>query len=1218
MRKTIKQCTALGLSSLAGLLCAASLSAAAPTTPQGTITAKTFANIGGTAVTDLTGNAKFPDSPDSVAYPSYFELNATGDISVQALDTADNYGAQMVGYFYPDVTGDYTFYLAADDGANLYLSTDEAPANKKLIAQETGWSGTRSYTAAGGGSTAEAKDSSKFAATEWATKDTVNGGAKITLTKGKAYYIEALVKEGGGGDNLSVSIDGTLPIAGSFLSPFLASAAPQILGQPQDAYVYAGGTATFSVGVDVPPPATLTSIKWQKNGTDIPNSNTNRLSLVAAAGDNGAKIKAVVTTSAGALTSNEANLTVATIANEFALGVVKFEAYHDITGVAVADLLASEKFPSQPDNMRLLGGIDTPNGYGDNYGARVTGFILPPETASYHFFINSDDASQFFLSLTETAPDPTSETPICEETGCCNAFTEPAADHSTMLRTSEPIALVAGKKYAFVALVKEGGGGDYLRVAARKVGDTTPAASLSPLSGSWVGANAKPSLGTPVISKQPESLPNLLQGRSGVLSIEASITPTAYNFPLLIQWKKNGAAIPGASALTYTIPSASASDSGTYSAVVSAPSGQSVTSADAVVAVQNDTFAPKISKVKASTVSTLIVTFDEPVEKASAEVVGNYSLSDGVTISKATASGSSVLLDTSSLTVGNFYTLTAGGVKDLYGNALAAGTKVSFKVAVVTYADVILADAPVMFYRFEEATGQTTKNYGTAGTAADGKWMTGNGPDDSVATDASSGTGPRPGDFLGFAPDNRSGLFTGGSTVGGGDLWVDAQQQLLNGLASFSLEYWVKPKNRASDPTAFGTRIGIVGQNDAVEYGFINQTTIQIWTPGGGSLDTTYSFPDETWHHVATIADGKSIKNYFDGKFINQITQTSANYGSSTYNVHVGGGGAFDATGNFFTGEIDEVAIFTKAIPADRIAAHYKAGKEGGELPSASEVDYGVGLNFGADEPESKNGGTLLADATAGVPGVIQANWNNLTLASGTNAFIVADKLGTAVSTSMKVVWTSPNTWSSTGRGEENNKLVGSDLALLTGYLDTGASTTTTVEISNVPTELTSTGYDVYVYALGGVAGRGGGYSITDASGAALTDWVHAQSPANPTNYVQVVPQAGTWAAGNYMVFKNLSASSIKVLGSTANGHGFSGTPRAGINAIQLVPTSGGPVTGPKMTIALASGNVTINWEGSGTLQSATSVNGPWTDIGTAKPYTTAATGAAMYYRVKQ
>jgi hypothetical protein len=245
---------------------------------------------------------------------------------------------------------------------------------------------------------------------------------------------------------------------------------------------------------------------------------------------------------------------------------------------------------------------------------------------------------------------------------------------------------------------------------------------------------------------------------------------------------------------------------------------------------------------------------------------------------------------------------------------------------------VILADGPIAFYRFEETSGQKTVNLGTVGATADGLWKTGLGQDDSVPTDVSSGPGPRPGGFLGFDAANRAGVFHGTD----GQLWVDAQLQLLQNLPAFSLEYWVAPSNRLGNPTYFGTRIGIVGQNDAIEYGFIDNNTIQIWTPGGGSLDTDYNFPDDQWHHVATIADGTGIRNYFDGALVGSMSRTTANYGSSTFNVHIGGGGAFDSTGNFFTGSIDEVAIFNKAIPAARIAAHFKAGKEGGEAPAPS------------------------------------------------------------------------------------------------------------------------------------------------------------------------------------------------------------------------------------------------------------------------------------------
>jgi uncharacterized repeat protein (TIGR01451 family) len=201
----------------------------APPAPEGFITAKAFLNIGaGADLTALTGNAKFPDNPDFVVYPAYFEWNATGNIKTAPGDFGDNYGDQIVGYFYPPSTGDYVFWIASDDNGALYLSTDGTPANKRLIAQETGWSSKRSWASVGGaGSTVAAKCSRTFSGTEWPVKDTVNGGAKITLEAGKAYYLEALHKEGWGADGCAVavqapdgSIDSTLPIPGQYLSTF--------------------------------------------------------------------------------------------------------------------------------------------------------------------------------------------------------------------------------------------------------------------------------------------------------------------------------------------------------------------------------------------------------------------------------------------------------------------------------------------------------------------------------------------------------------------------------------------------------------------------------------------------------------------------------------------------------------------------------------------------------------------------------------------------------------------------------------------------------------------------------------------------------------------------------------------------------------------------------------------------------------------------------------
>ena len=171
---------------------------------------------------------------------------------------------------------------------------------------------------------------------------------------------------------------------------------------------------------------------------------------------------------------------------------------------------------------------------------------------------------------------------------------------------------------------------------------------------------------------------------------------------------------------------------------------------------------------------------------------------------------------------------------------------------------------------------------------------------------------------------------------------MDTKNPFLQHRAAFTLEYWVRPTGgRTADPSVWLNRIGIVGQNDAIEYGFIDPKTIQIWTPNGGALNTTYSFPDDEWHHVATIASGTSLKTYYDGKLAGTTSSTTGDYGSSVYNVHIGGGGVFDATGNWFIGNIDEVAIFDKAIPADRVAAHYTAGKSGGVLTTTGAATGG-------------------------------------------------------------------------------------------------------------------------------------------------------------------------------------------------------------------------------------------------------------------------------------
>ena len=57
----------------------------------------------------------------------------------------NNYGERISGFFTPSATGYYVFFLSADDEAQLFVSTDDQPVNKRLVAQEDGFSDPRDW-----------------------------------------------------------------------------------------------------------------------------------------------------------------------------------------------------------------------------------------------------------------------------------------------------------------------------------------------------------------------------------------------------------------------------------------------------------------------------------------------------------------------------------------------------------------------------------------------------------------------------------------------------------------------------------------------------------------------------------------------------------------------------------------------------------------------------------------------------------------------------------------------------------------------------------------------------------------------------------------------------------------------------------------------------------------------------------------------------------------
>jgi len=141
-------------------------------TGTGAVKYQKWTNLTGTSIANLTSTSTYPNSPNTSGTLTSFEIPA---------NSGDNYGMKVYGYICPPVSGSYTFWIASDDNAELWLSTNASPTSKMKIASQAQWTNAREWN-------------------KYATQKSV----AITLTAGQLYYVEALMKEGSQGDHMAV------------------------------------------------------------------------------------------------------------------------------------------------------------------------------------------------------------------------------------------------------------------------------------------------------------------------------------------------------------------------------------------------------------------------------------------------------------------------------------------------------------------------------------------------------------------------------------------------------------------------------------------------------------------------------------------------------------------------------------------------------------------------------------------------------------------------------------------------------------------------------------------------------------------------------------------------------------------------------------------------------------------------------------------------------
>jgi endoglucanase len=139
-------------------------------------------------------------------------------------------------------------------------------------------------------------------------------------------------------------------------------------------------------------------------------------------------------------------------------GTILREYWLNVTGGTVSSLTSNASYPGSPTGSEQLTSLEGATNAGDNYGARVRGYIHPLVTGAYTFWLASDDGGDLLLSTNDSPANATRIAYVDGWTGS-REWTKYASQRSATRN------LTAGQKYYIEVLHKEATGGDNFAVS---------------------------------------------------------------------------------------------------------------------------------------------------------------------------------------------------------------------------------------------------------------------------------------------------------------------------------------------------------------------------------------------------------------------------------------------------------------------------------------------------------------------------------------------------------------------------------------------------------------------------------------------------------------------------------------------------------------------------------------------------------------------------------
>ncbi|HNQ72869.1 MAG TPA: cadherin domain-containing protein [Verrucomicrobiota bacterium] len=229
------------------------------------------------------------------------------------------------------------------------------------------------------------------------------------------------------------------------------------------------GLAIGQVTGSDPDPLTMLTYSIVGGNSNNMFSIGNQSGVITLAGDLNAAQQSLynlsVVASDGSLTATSlVAVTVVPNPTPFTPGSINYTVYTNLPGPYITDLTGAASYPLDPAFEKAVDLFEGDTDRDDDYGVLMRGYLFPPVSGNYRFYLATDNNGQLWLKTSGATTNPTGMSLIASISGGDNGWANPREWNKYSSQRSAQIALTAGQAYYIEARMKESYGGDSIAV----------------------------------------------------------------------------------------------------------------------------------------------------------------------------------------------------------------------------------------------------------------------------------------------------------------------------------------------------------------------------------------------------------------------------------------------------------------------------------------------------------------------------------------------------------------------------------------------------------------------------------------------------------------------------------------------------------------------------------------------------------------------------------